>query len=176
MGNKQSSNLRILMIGLDSAGKTSTLLSLKNLEKQQTIPTVGYNVETIIYKNTKLNIWDIGGQTNIRPLWRRHFLGTQAIIFVIDSADADRFEEAKTILYQSLESNELADIPLIILANKQDQVNASSIDQIVRFFGFDRNLGNRPWKIEGTCATNGEGLGKVAEWLYQQIKKKGSKT
>ena len=107
------------MLGLDSAGKTSTLYRLKNLEPTSLLPTVGYNVETVKYKNILMNVWDIGGQVSLRPLWRRYFLGTEAIIFVVDSTDSDRFQEAKNILHDTLEANELKGCDLLIYANKQ---------------------------------------------------------
>ncbi|KAK6053719.1 ADP-ribosylation factor family protein [Cooperia oncophora] len=82
--------MRILMLGLDAAGKTTILYKLKLGQSVTTIPTVGFNVETVTYKNVKFNVWDVGGQDKIRPLWRHYYTGTQALIFVLDAADRDR--------------------------------------------------------------------------------------
>lgn len=64
------------MLGLDAAGKTTILYKLKLGQDVTTIPTVGFNVETVTYKNVKFNVWDVGGQDKIRPLWRHYFSGT----------------------------------------------------------------------------------------------------
>merc|ERR1712065_122904 len=79
--------MRILMVGLDAAGKTTILYKLKLGEIVTTIPTIGFNVETVEYKNISFTVWDVGGQDKIRPLWRHYFQNTQGVIFVIDSND-----------------------------------------------------------------------------------------
>merc|ERR1711892_782152 len=83
-------DMRILMVGLDSAGKTTILYKLKLGEIVTTIPTIGFNVETVEYKNIGFTVWDVGGQDKIRPLWRHYFQNTQAVIFVVDSNDRER--------------------------------------------------------------------------------------
>ena len=70
-----SKEMRLLMLGLDAAGKTTILYKLKLNQDVTTIPTVGFNVETVTYKNVKFNVWDVGGQDKIRPLWRHYFSG-----------------------------------------------------------------------------------------------------
>ncbi|OMJ10358.1 ADP-ribosylation factor, partial [Smittium culicis] len=89
-GNRE---MRILMVGLDAAGKTTILYKLKLGEIVTTIPTIGFNVETVEYKNINFTVWDVGGQDKIRPLWRYYFQNTQGIIFVIDSNDRERVNE-----------------------------------------------------------------------------------
>ncbi|KAL5541449.1 hypothetical protein UlMin_009159 [Ulmus minor] len=78
-------DMRILMVGLDAAGKTTILYKLKLGEIVTTIPTIGFNVETVEYKNISFTVWDVGGQDKIRPLWRHYFQNTQGLIFVVDS-------------------------------------------------------------------------------------------
>merc|ERR1739848_588727 len=87
--------MRILMVGLDAAGKTTILYKLKLGEIVTTIPTIGFNVETVEYKNISFTVWDVGGQDKIRPLWRHYFQNTQGLIFVVDSNDRDRMGEAR---------------------------------------------------------------------------------
>merc|ERR1712149_70790 len=77
--------MRILMVGLDAAGKTTILYKLKLGEVVTTIPTIGFNVETVEYKNISFTVWDVGGRDKIRPLWRHYYQNTQGIIFVVDS-------------------------------------------------------------------------------------------
>lgn len=89
-----------------------------------TTPTIGFNVETMQYKNIKFQVWDLGGQTSIRPYWRCYYPNTDAIIFVVDSADTDRMNTARTELMGMLEEEELAGATLLVFANKQDQAGA----------------------------------------------------
>ena len=103
------------MVGLDAAGKTTILYKLKLGEIVTTIPTIGFNVETVEYKNINFTVWDVGGQDKIRPLWRHYFQNTQGLIFVVDSNDRDRAAEARDELHRML--NE--DAVLLVFANKQ---------------------------------------------------------
>merc|ERR1712230_298567 len=88
-------DMRMLMLGLDAAGKTTILYKFKLGEVVTTIPTLGFNVETVEYKNISFTVWDVGGQDKIRPLWRHYYQNTQGIIFVVDSNDKERVGEAK---------------------------------------------------------------------------------
>merc|ERR1719231_1550128 len=116
--------MRILMLGLDAAGKTTILYKLKLGEVVTTLPTVGFNVETVEYKNINFNVWDVGGQDKIRKLWRHYYQGTQGLIFVIDSSDRDRIEDVREELSKMLVNEEMKDAVLLVFANKQDLPNA----------------------------------------------------
>lgn len=85
----------LISVGLDAAGKTTILYKLKLGEVVTTIPTIGFNVESVEYKNICFTVWDVGGQDKIRPLWRHYFQNTQGLIFVVDSNDRDRITEAE---------------------------------------------------------------------------------
>lgn len=85
-----------------------------------TIPTVGFNVESVTYKNVKFNVWDVGGQDKIRPLWRHYYSGTQGLIFVVDSSDTARLQEAQSELHKIINDREMKDALLLVFANKQD--------------------------------------------------------
>merc|ERR1712020_311123 len=111
---------RILMLGLDAAGKTTIVYNLQLGEVVHTIPTIGFNVEKIAYKNVDMTIWDVGGQTKIRPLWRHYYVNTDALIWVVDSADQDRLEESAEEMKQVLNSPELSEAKVLVYANKQD--------------------------------------------------------
>ena len=112
-------DIRILMVGLDAAGKTTILYKLKLGENVTTIPTIGFNVETVEYKNINFTVWDVGGQDKIRPLWRHYYMNTQALIFVVDCNDRDRITEARDELHRMLSEDELRDAVLLVFANKQ---------------------------------------------------------
>jgi len=113
--------LRILMLGLDAAGKTTILYKLKLGEVVSSVPTIGFNVETLEYKKIKFTVWDVGGQDKIRLLWRHYYQNTQGLIYVVDSSDKDRIELAKEELHRMLGEEELRDAVVLVFANKQDQ-------------------------------------------------------
>ncbi|OMJ07430.1 ADP-ribosylation factor 1 [Smittium culicis] len=163
--------MRILMVGLDAAGKTTILYKLKLGEIVTTIPTIGFNVETVEYKNINFTVWDVGGQDKIRPLWRHYFQNTQGIIFVIDSNDRERVNEARDELAQLLNEDDLRDSILLVLANKQDLPNAMDSAEITDKLGL-RSMRNRDWYIQSTCATSGEGLYEGLDWLSNNMKRR----
>jgi ADP-ribosylation factor 1/2 len=163
--------MRILMVGLDAAGKTTILYKLKLGEIVTTIPTIGFNVETVEYKNISFTVWDVGGQDKIRPLWRHYFQNTQGIIFVVDSNDRDRMGEAREELQRMLNEDELRDALLLVFANKQDLPNAMNAAEITEKLGL-QSIRQRAWYIQATCATSGDGLYEGLEWLATNIKKR----
>ncbi|EOD44242.1 ADP-ribosylation factor 6 [Neofusicoccum parvum] len=161
--------MRILMLGLDAAGKTTILYKLKLDKDVTTIPTVGFNVETVMYKKTRFNVWDVGGQDKIRPLWRHYFSGTQGLIFVVDSSDRDRIEEARSELSRIIADREMKDARLLIFANKQDVSSAMRPDEVKNKLQLDKIAKDHKWKIEPSCATTGEGIFEGLAWLSEQI-------
>jgi ADP-ribosylation factor protein 1 len=165
LGNKE---MRILMVGLDAAGKTTILYKLKLGEIVTTIPTIGFNVETVEYKNISFTVWDVGGQDKIRPLWRHYFQNTQGLIFVVDSNDRDRMGEAREELMRMLNEDELRDAVLLVFANKQDLPNALSASDVTDKLGL-HNLRQRRWHTQSTCATSGDGLYEGLDWLSNQL-------
>ena len=163
-------DVRILMVGLDAAGKTTILYKMKLGEIVTTIPTIGFNVETVEYKNIKFTVWDVGGQDKLRPLWRHYFQNTNGLIFVVDSNDRDRCLQARDELQKMLQEDELRDAICLVFANKQDLPNAMSTAEVTDKLGL-RGLRQRLWYIQGTCATSGEGLYEGLDWLAANVKK-----
>jgi len=127
--------LRILILGLDGAGKTTILYRLQVGEVVTTIPTIGFNVETVTYKNLKFQVWDLGGQTSIRPYWRCYYSNTDAIIYVVDSVDKERIGISKNELVSMLDEEELKKAILLVFANKQDMEGAMSPTDIAKELG-----------------------------------------
>mmetsp|Transcript_2598 Transcript_2598/g.3217 ORF Transcript_2598/g.3217 Transcript_2598/m.3217 type:complete len:181 (-) Transcript_2598:367-909(-) len=161
--------MRMLMLGLDAAGKTTVLYKLKLGEVVTTIPTIGFNVETVEYKNINMNVWDVGGQHKIRPLWRHYYQNTEGLIFVVDSSDKERLEESKEELDRMLQEDELRDAVVLVFANKQDLPGALSVKQITEKLGLDKL--RRRWYVQGTCATSGDGLYEGLDWLASAVSK-----
>ncbi|RQM14326.1 hypothetical protein DD237_003717 [Peronospora effusa] len=163
--------MRILMVGLDAAGKTTILYKLKLGEVVTTIPTIGFNVETVEYKNISFTVWDVGGQDKIRPLWRHYYQNTQGLIFVVDSNDRDRVDAARDELHRMLNEDELRDSVLLVFANKQDLPNAMSAAEMTDKLGL-HGLRHRQWFIQACCATTGDGLYEGLDWLSATLQKK----
>ncbi|CAG7833622.1 unnamed protein product [Allacma fusca] len=165
MGGRE---MRILILGLDGAGKTTILYRLQVGEVVTTIPTIGFNVEQVTYKNLTFQVWDLGGQTSIRPYWRCYYANTDAIIYVVDSADRERLSISKTELVTMLQEDELRNAILVVLANKQDMEGAMSVSEIHTALGLD-NLRTRTFQIFKTSALKGEGLDQAMQFLSDAL-------
>ena len=138
--------VRLLMLGLDAAGKTTILYKMKLNETVNTIPTIGFNVETLQYKNLEFNCWDIGGQFKLRNLWQHYFDNTQGLIYVVDSNDEERIAESAEALAMVINEESMRDVPILVYANKMDLPNALSIPEISERMGLTR-LRNRKWYV-----------------------------
>ncbi|KAJ3667113.1 hypothetical protein Zmor_002519 [Zophobas morio] len=160
--------LRILMVGLDGAGKTTILYKLKFGQVVTTIPTIGFNVEMVEYKNIIFTVWDVGGQDKLRRLWRHYFQHTQGIIFVVDSSDRERIDEAGKELQNLMVEYELQSAVLLVLANKQDLPVSMTAAEIAERLQLD-GLRGRKWHIQGICALKGNGLYEGFEWLSREL-------
>eukprot|EP01087_Luapelamoeba_hula_P019543 TRINITY_DN6482_c0_g1_i3.p1 TRINITY_DN6482_c0_g1~~TRINITY_DN6482_c0_g1_i3.p1 ORF type:complete len:526 (+),score=51.50 TRINITY_DN6482_c0_g1_i3:174-1751(+) len=164
------SEIRCLMLGLDAAGKTTVLYKLKLGEVVTTIPTIGFNVETVEYKKYHLTCWDVGGPDKIRPLFRHYYPNTQALIFVVDSNDRERIGEAAEILYDMAREPELSGLIVLIFANKQDLPNAMRNQEIIERLGLATL--DQEWFIQASCATTGDGLYEGLDWLSNTFAKR----
>ena len=155
------------MLGLDAAGKTTILFKLKLGEVVQSIPTIGFNVETVEFKNCKFNVWDVGGQDKIRPMWKHYYQNAEGLIFVVDSSDRARLAKAKEELFKMLAEEDLKDTVLLVMANKQD-IAVMDVKEIIE--GLDLpSIKNRPWHCQGTSAISGVGLTEGLTWLHKKL-------
>jgi ADP-ribosylation factor-like protein 3 len=161
---------RILILGLDNAGKTSILKKLSEEEISHVMPTQGFNIKSLQQQGFKLNVWDIGGQRAIRPYWRHYFDNADVLIFVVDTADKRRLEEAGGELDQLLEEEKLAGVPLLVFANKQDLVGAATAQEIAEMMRL-HSLRDRVWQIQACSAKSGAGLQDGMDWLMRTIVK-----
>jgi len=148
----------------DAAGKTTILYKLKLGEIVTTIPTIGFNVETVEYKNISFTVWDVGGQDKIRHLWRSYFnlRDPQGVIFVVDSSDRDRLEAAR----KELENirNKMQNVPVLVFANKQDLPNSMPAAEVQEKLGL-QNVSNCQCCVQSARATNGDGISSGLDWL-----------
>lgn len=163
--------VRMLMVGLDAAGKTTILYQLKMGETVKTIPTIGFNVETLEYKGLNFTVWDVGGQDKIRVLWKHYYQNTDGLIFVVDSNDRDRVEDAAEELKKMLSEDELKDCVVLVMANKQDLSGAMSPNEVTEKLGLQQ-LKGKQWLVQGTSATTGQGLKEGLDWMAGVLLKK----
>ncbi|XP_076048653.1 E3 ubiquitin-protein ligase TRIM23-like isoform X2 [Oratosquilla oratoria] len=161
--------MRVVTLGLDGAGKTSILFKLKQDEFVSTIPTIGFNVETIEYKNFKFTVWDVGGQPKLRPLWKHYYFNTQAVIFVVDSTDVDRLPEAQGELTKLMTERELMEASLLIFANKEGCGGALGVTELTEGLGVHKLCLGRSWHIQPCDAQSGSGLHQGLDWLARQL-------
>ncbi|CAL8279596.1 unnamed protein product [Lota lota] len=174
MGQRVSQpEVRVLVLGLDNAGKSSLLYKLKQNKCVATVPTIGFNVEMVEAKRGKKNIaltvWDVGGQRNMRQYWTSFHQDAAAVVFVVDSSDLDRLDEARRELVHTLKSEHLLGIPVVVLANKQDAVGALTVTELTERLNFPKMCSDRDWFIQPCSAATGfgleEGFRRVAQLL-----------
>ena len=157
----------LLMLGLDSAGKTTLLYKLKLDKVLQTIPTIGFNVESIKYKSLNMTVWDIGGQEKIRPLWRHYYDNVDGVIFILDSNDCGRIEEVKKELHYIMSEDRLKNVKLLIFCNKQDLPESKSVNYIGD--KLELNKIKQDWYIQQCSALYNTGIYEGLEWMYSNI-------
>ena len=168
---------RIVMVGLDGAGKTTILHKLAYNENVETVPTIGFTLQQVKHGKLSFDVWDIGGQSELRHLWKHYYAHSDALIFVVDSADtlASRKAEGQGALEGALQSDELKDVPLLVLANKQDLSGAMKKEAIAEFLGLAM-LGERQWYVQECSAVTGKGLVDGLQWLSDAVEVYWQKT
>merc|ERR1712118_12948 len=139
----------------------------------ETQPTLGMTQETMTYKDFELILTDVGGQEAIRrQLWPKDFperwQSIDALIFVVDSCDADRMDEAKKELFGALQVEQLYNVPVLVFANKQDLPCAMNKDEIKEKLCL-KQLGENRFKVQPLCATRGDGLLEGLTWLMEAL-------
>lgn len=157
------------MVGLDNAGKTTIVKRINGDDISTISPTLGFNIKTMQYKSFRLNIWDVGGQKSLRSYWRNYFEQTDAMVWVIDSADVHRMLDCRTELHNLLKEEKLAGATLLIFANKQDvggALQAAQIEQVLEL----KTMGTRHWRIVACSAVTGRGLLEGFDWTVNDVK------
>eukprot|EP00388_Colpodella_angusta_P017367 GDKJ01042942.1.p1 GENE.GDKJ01042942.1~~GDKJ01042942.1.p1 ORF type:complete len:192 (-),score=49.93 GDKJ01042942.1:63-638(-) len=165
------SEYRILILGLDAAGKTTILKALAEEDVSQVTPTEGFNIKTVAKNGIKLNVWDLGGQAMIRKYWDQYYENTDAIIFVVDSADRERVAETASELNQLLAHPKLAGAPLLVFANKQDLEDAVEANEISTHLSLDK-IDDRALNIQACSALNNFGLNEGLQWVIEAVEKR----
>ncbi|XP_041706077.1 ADP-ribosylation factor-like protein 3 isoform X1 [Coregonus clupeaformis] len=160
--------VRLLLLGLDNAGKTTLLKQLASEDVSHITPTQGFNIKSMQSQGFKLNVWDIGGQRKIRPYWRNYFENTDVLIYVIDSSDRKRFEETGQELAELMEEEKLSMVPLLIFANKQDLMTAAPASELAEGLNL-HTIRDRVWQIQACSAITAEGVQDGMTWVCKNI-------
>mmetsp|Transcript_3836 Transcript_3836/g.5772 ORF Transcript_3836/g.5772 Transcript_3836/m.5772 type:complete len:188 (-) Transcript_3836:24-587(-) len=163
--------VRLLILGLDNAGKTTILRKFCGEDIDKIEPTLGFNIKTLEHRSYKLNVWDVGGQRTIRAYWRNYFEQTDGLIWVVDSSDRARLETCRDELFSLLDQEKLAGASLLIFANKQDIAGALTSEEIAEVLELKTNqsFAKRHWSILACSAVTGDGLVDGMDWMTDDI-------
>ena len=173
MGGSSSSSkfreARILLLGVEAVGKTGLLYKLKNNDSRlNEIPTAGFNVDEIKYKNFRLTMWDLAGNVKSRPLWDHYYKNVHGVIYIVDSADICRLDMVKNNLLETIQNERLRDSIFLIYANKQDLAYALKPQEIIDRFKLNE-ISDRILHVQGSSFLTGEGIYEGLDWLVDQI-------
>ncbi|XP_025872273.2 ADP-ribosylation factor-like protein 14 [Vulpes vulpes] len=176
--NSKTKQARILLLGLDSAGKSTLLYKLKLAKNISTLPTIGFNVEMIqLEKNLSLMIWDVGGQEKMRAVWDHYCENTDGLMYVVDSTDKQRLKDSRRELEHILKNEHIKNVPVVLLANKQDVPGALTAEDITRMFKVKKLCSDRNWYVQPCCAITGDGLmegfRKLTGFVKSHMKSRG---
>uniref|UniRef100_A0A8C3VMN7 ARF like GTPase 5C n=1 Tax=Catagonus wagneri TaxID=51154 RepID=A0A8C3VMN7_9CETA len=158
---------KVIIVGLDNAGKITILYQFLTNEVVHTSPTISSNVEEIVLQKTHFFMWDIGGQEALRSTWSMHYANTEFIILVIDSTDRDQLLTAREELHKMLAHEALRDASVLIFANKQDMKDSTTPVEISQLLTLSA-IEDHPWHIQGCCALTGEGLRAGLQWIQSR--------
>lgn len=163
--------MEITLVGLQNSGKT-TLVNVLATGRYTAdmIPTVGFNMRKIVKGRVTLKIWDIGGQPRFRSMWERYCRGVNAILFVVDAADAAKMDMARNELRNLLEKPQLAGIPVLVLGNKNDLETALTAEQLVERLGL-ASVSTQEVSCYSISAKNQVNIDMTIQWLLKHAKK-----
>ncbi|KAF4981348.1 hypothetical protein FZEAL_2833 [Fusarium zealandicum] len=163
--------MRILMLGLDNAGKTTIVKKVMGEDVNTVSPTLGFIIKTIDYEGYKLNIWDVGGQKTLRSYWRNYFEKTDALIWVVDATDRLRIEDCKQELQGLLLEERLGGASLLVFANKTDVEGCMTEQEILSALELE-SIRTHDWYILPCSAMTGRNLEEGLSWVVEDAKKR----
>lgn len=163
--------MRILMLGLDNAGKTTIVKCIMKEDVNTVSPTLGFIIKTIEYSGYKLNIWDVGGQKTLRGYWRNYFEKTDALIWVVDATDRFRLGDCAAELAGLLQQERLLGASLLVLANKTDVAGCLSAEEIREGLQLD-DIQSHRWNILPCSAMTGKNLLVGLDWVVKDAQER----
>ncbi len=159
---------KLLILGLNNAGKTSILYALQLNRLVPTQPTIGGNAEEFSFKNLSFIAWDLGGQETFRESWNLYYKSTDAVIFVVDSSEPGRFSLAKKELHLLMQHPELSRACVLVFANKQDIQGAIPVEHVIEALDL-RQFGGRAWTVQPCSAVTQHGLSEGMQWVAEHM-------
>lgn len=158
----------IVVVGLQASGKTSFVNVIASGQwSEDVVPTVAYNFRQIKKGNVTLKIWDVAGQAKFRSTWQRYSQGTDAVIFVVDSVDREKFNSARFELHQLLGQPTLVGIPLLVLGNKNDLDGHAGVKELIASLQLDK-ISDRPVSCYSCSMKSQHNLDIVLKWLSER--------
>mmetsp|Transcript_49529 Transcript_49529/g.92757 ORF Transcript_49529/g.92757 Transcript_49529/m.92757 type:complete len:207 (-) Transcript_49529:140-760(-) len=164
---------KIVIVGLNNAGKTTILYKLHLGQVVTTQPTIGSNVEEVKHENITFQVWDLGGQESLRGNWSTYFEETDAVVFVVDSSDQENMVLAKMELFNVVLHEDLRSSALLILANKQDVQGSRNSGEVASDLSL-HSIRTHEWQIQSCCALTGEGLYEGLSWVAERVRARRS--
>lgn len=169
--NPKVKQAQILLLGLDSAGKSTVLYKLKLAKDIVTLPTVGFNVEMLeLGKRLSFTVWDVGGQERMRAAWDWYCERADGLVYVVDSTDRERLEDSRREFERLLKNEHIKNVPVVLLANKQDKPGALTAEDVTRLFKVKKLCCDRSWYVQPCCAVTGDGLAEGFRKLTEFVK------
>ncbi|KPI38958.1 ADP-ribosylation factor-like protein 2 [Cyphellophora attinorum] len=160
--------MRILMLGLDNAGKTTIVKKILNEDVNTVSPTLGFIIRTIDFNGFRLNIWDVGGQKTIRSYWRNYFEKTDALIWVVDATDHLRIDDCRAELRGLLLEERLSGSSLLIFLNKTDISGGMTVEEVTDALQL-RQIHTHRWTVFPSSAMTGQNLEPGLGWVVKDV-------
>ena len=159
---------KVLILGLEGAGKTTIFERIRTSDLNYTSPTIGFNVEQVKLDNFIINLWDFGGHEKIMCLWERYFDNVDLIILVLDSTDNENVEKVKEIF--DIIKSKTKDTFILLLANKIDLKDQSmSTNEMAKLFDiykYDLKIVN----FIPCSAVTSQGMGEMKKSIVTALK------
>ncbi|CAL1713187.1 unnamed protein product [Somion occarium] len=160
-----SKTAEITIVGLQASGKTSLVNVIGTGQwSEDVVPTVAFHFRKVRKGNVTMKIWDLAGQPRYRSIWERYCNGVDAVVFVVDSADKERFETVRFEVHQLLAQPNLKGVPLLVLGNKNDIEGHATVNELIKALQLDK-ITNRPVSCYSCSMKSQHNLDIVLQWL-----------
>lgn len=169
---------KLVFLGLDNAGKTTLLHMLREGRMAQHVPTLHPSSEAIVVGNINFKTFDLGGHRQARRVWKNYFPAVNAIVFLVDCTDRERFDESREELASLLTDEQISDVPIVVLGNKIDVIGAAGEDELRTALGLHgqttgkgktpparKDLSSRPLELFMVSVLKQQGYGAGFRWL-----------
>lgn len=165
----QPLKVTLAVFGLDSAGKSTLISAVAGEADPNCPPTVGFSPNHFQSDTWDLMMFDLGGGEKFRGIWKEYYSELHGIIFVVDSADATRFAEAREALWSILEDPRATGKPLLIFANKQDMPTAKTASEIETVLDLADSDRHHVFGCSAIADPVDENIEKGLEWLLEEV-------